>query len=82
MEKLDINYSLKNIPIPPNESYLIKLVEKTESVVKRMRWRAHFFLQEKQYLVKRFWVYIKKHSTTMRIYGNIQKGISRDNNKH
>ena len=82
MEKLDIDYLLKNIPIPPNESYLIKLVEKTESVVKRMRWRAHFFLQEKQYLVRRFRVYIKKHSTTMRTYGNIQKGIYRDNNKH
>ena len=47
MEKLDIDYSLKNIPIPSNESYLIKLIEKIESVVKRMRWRAHFFLQEK-----------------------------------
>ena len=82
MEKLDIDYLLKNIPIPPNESYLIKLVEKTESIVKRMRWRAHFFLQEKQYLVRRFRVYIKKHSTAMRTYGNIQKGIYRDNNKH
>ena len=47
MEKLDIDYSLKNVPIPSNESYLIKLIEKIESVVKRMRWRAHFFLQEK-----------------------------------
>ena len=46
MEKLDIDYSLKNIPIPSNESYLMKLIEKIESVVKRMRWRAHFFLQE------------------------------------
>ena len=82
MEKLDIDYSLKNIPIPPNESYLIKLLEKTESVVKRMRCRAHFFLQEKQYSVRRLRVYIKKHSTTMRTYGNIQKGSSRDNNKH
>ena len=47
MEKLDIDYSLKNIPIPSNESYLIKLIEKIESVVKRMRWRVHFFLQAK-----------------------------------
>ena len=34
MEKLDIDYSLKNIPIPSNESFLIKLIEKIESVVK------------------------------------------------
>ena len=46
-KKLDINYSLKNIPIPSNESYLIKLIEKIESVVNRICWRAHFFLQEK-----------------------------------
>ena len=26
---------------------MIKLIEKIESVVKRMRWRAHFVLQEK-----------------------------------
>ena len=47
MEKLDIDYSLKNIPISSNESYLIKLIEKSESVVKRMCWGAHFFSQEK-----------------------------------
>ena len=45
MEKL--LYSLKNIPVSSNEPYLIKLIEKIESVAKRMRWRAHFFLQEK-----------------------------------
>ena len=47
MEKLGIDYSLKNIPIPSNESYLIKLIEKIESVVKRMPRRAHFFLQKR-----------------------------------
>ena len=48
MEKLDIDYSSKNIPIPSKELYLIKLIEKIESVVKRMRWRAYFFSKEKQ----------------------------------
>ena len=47
MEKFDLNYLLKNIPIPSNESYLTKLMKKIESVVKQMRWRAHFFWQEK-----------------------------------
>ena len=46
MEKLDIDYSLKNVPISSNESYFIKVIEKVESVVKRMYWRNHFFLQE------------------------------------
>ena len=47
MEKLDIDYTLKNIPIPSNKSYLMKLTEKIENIVKRMYWRAYFFLQEK-----------------------------------
>ena len=36
---------MKNIPIPDKKSYLLKLVEKIESVVKRMRWKAYFYLQ-------------------------------------
>ena len=47
MEQLDINYSLKNIPIASIESYLIKLIEKIESLVKQIHWRALLFLQEK-----------------------------------
>ena len=38
---------MKNIPIPPRNSYLKKLIEKTESVIKRMRWKAFFFEQNK-----------------------------------
>lgn len=41
---MDLNYSLKNIPLPPARIYLKSLVEKVESVVRRMRWKAHFFL--------------------------------------
>ena len=43
MEKLSYDYSLKNIPTPNKISYQVKLVEKIESVLKRMRWKAHFF---------------------------------------
>ena len=38
------NYSLKNIPLPTATMYKKRLIEMTESVLKRMRWRAHFFL--------------------------------------
>ena len=34
---------MKNIPIPSRNSYLKKLIEKIESVIKRMRWKAFFF---------------------------------------
>ena len=46
MERTSFNYSLKNIPVPTLSSYKLRLIEKTESVIKRMRWKAHFFLKE------------------------------------
>ena len=44
MEKLNYNYSFKNIPTPTRASYQLTLTEKIESVIKRMLWKAHFFL--------------------------------------
>ena len=46
MQKLDIKHSLKNIPIESNESFLIRIIEKIESVVNRICWKAHLFLHE------------------------------------
>ena len=46
MEKLSFNYSLKNIPLPDQRLYQLKLMEKIESALKRMRWKAHFFLSK------------------------------------
>ena len=40
----DLGYSMKNIPLPSATAYRKSLVEKVESVIRRMRWRAHFFL--------------------------------------
>ena len=37
---------MKNIPIPTRNAYTKRLIEKVESVVKRMRWKALFFLKE------------------------------------
>jgi len=39
---------MKNIPIPPRNSYLKKLIEKTENLIKRMRWKAFFFERNKE----------------------------------
>ena len=44
MERIKFDYSLKNIPIPSKSSYQLQLIDKIESVIKRMRWKAHFFL--------------------------------------
>ena len=47
-KRFELNYSLKNIPIPSRTDYLTRLIEKVESVIKRMRWRAFFFLKSDQ----------------------------------
>ena len=42
-EKITFGYSSKNIPIPSKSSYLKVMINKLESFVKRLRWRAFFF---------------------------------------
>jgi len=42
MERINYNYSLKNIPIQSKNSYTKSMINKTESLVKRMRWKAFF----------------------------------------
>ena len=43
MNAINLGYSLKNIPIPPNNVYLKCLVDKIENFVRRLRWKAFFF---------------------------------------
>ena len=43
--RLTLGYSLKNIPIPSQAAYLKELIGKVESVLKRMRWRAFYYLK-------------------------------------
>ena len=47
MEKVNLNHSTKNIPIRSETSYLLKLTEKVELVIKRMRWKAIYFNEGK-----------------------------------
>ena len=44
MEKFNMNYSDKNIPIPTKQNYKIQLISKTEKFIKRIRWKALQFL--------------------------------------
>ena len=43
MDKVNSNYSLKNIPSPSNDTYRKNLIQKEESFIKRIRWKAFFF---------------------------------------
>ena len=44
MERFNINYSKKNIPIPTKKEYKIQLIAKVESFTKCMRWKLLEFL--------------------------------------
>ena len=44
MKKTQFDYSTKNIPIPNRNTYKISFLDKVESLIKRMRWKAYFFL--------------------------------------
>ena len=44
MNRILFDYSLKNIGVPSKDTYRLCLIEKVESVVTRMRWKADFFL--------------------------------------
>ena len=44
MDKVNFNYSLKkNIPLPNKDTYRKNLIQKVESFIKRIRWKAFFF---------------------------------------
>lgn len=43
LEAKNFDYSMKNIPIPTKNNYLKCLVEKVESLIIRMRWKALFY---------------------------------------
>ena len=45
-KKKNIPYSLKNIPIPSEDSYLKALINQTEKAIGRLRWRTIFHLKE------------------------------------
>ena len=38
-----MGYSIKNIPIPSERTYLVQPMEKVEMVITRMRWKAIHF---------------------------------------
>ena len=44
MEKIQLHYSNKNIPLLSERSYKLQLMDKIEPVIKRMRWKALFLI--------------------------------------
>ena len=50
MEKVNLGYSVKNKPLANKQNYKATLVEKIEAVIKRMRWKALFFMSRNESL--------------------------------
>ena len=48
MEKLQLHYSPKNIPIPSERSDKLQLMDKIDQVIKRMRWKAFFYMNRSE----------------------------------
>ena len=44
MEKVNFGYSLDNIPTPNEGTYKLRLIEKIELFIKKLRWKALFFI--------------------------------------
>ena len=42
-EKINLGYFVKNIPIPLKKLYLKFMLDKIESFIKRLRWKAFYF---------------------------------------
>ena len=80
MEKLSFDYSLKNIRLPDKRSYQLNLIEKIESVLKRMRWKAHFFLSKENQQPETLKTYGFKPSTTNYFIGRVRKRSIRHSN--
>ena len=38
--KVQFNYSMKNIPIPARDEYILQLIHSVEKFVKNLRWRV------------------------------------------
>ena len=44
MDQVNFNYSMKNIPIPSKQDFLIQLISSSEKFLKNISWKAFFFL--------------------------------------
>ena len=44
MEKVNFGYSMKNIPIPSNQEYLLEFINASEVLTTTLRWESFFFL--------------------------------------
>ena len=67
MEKINFGYSMKNIGIPQNKTYLLQLIEKIEMVIKRMRWKVLCNGKKETNSIKTEWYRLKSSKTLKQV---------------
>ena len=48
MEQVRYDYSMKNIPIPSEQEFIIELISSVEKFIKNLKWRSHHYLNPAQ----------------------------------
>ena len=76
-KQANIDYSLKNIPIPSKDAYLKSLLSKTENFIQRLRWKAYFFLNpdQKKSDIKTFGFKTEKSAPQVRQLVNFESDL-------
>ena len=67
MEKINFGYSMKNMEIPQNKTYLLQLIEKIEMVIKRMRWKVLCNVKKETNGIKTEWYGLKSSKTPKQV---------------
>ena len=67
MEKINFEYSVKNIGIPQNKTYLLQLIEKIKMVIKRMRWKVLCNVKKETNGIKTEWYGLKSSKTPKQV---------------
>ena len=62
MEKVNLGYSTKNIPLPSRSEYMKNFIEKTEHFLRRMRWKAYHFLNPTESTAKETYGFKSRNS--------------------
>lgn len=77
MERTTFNYSTKNIPLSRQRAYKRKLIEKTAHFMKRVRWRAFFYLnpEKKPALKETYGFKTRKTPTTANELKTFEDGM-------
>ena len=78
MEKVELNYSTKNIPISNRTQYKMLLVQKMNVFLRNLRWKAHFYLNPPKTKVSKEYYGFKSDKNApppVKLFKNFEKDL-------